>query len=54
MEVARIYKAAEGRKPLQAVVEALGYTPRTAARRVKAAEAAGFLPPTTPGKKRSV
>lgn len=38
--------------PTRAVALLLGYTQRTAARRVKQAEEAGLLPVTTPGKKR--
>lgn len=38
--------------PTQAVEMLLGYSKRTAARRVKQAEEAGLLPVTSPGKKR--
>jgi len=50
--VAEIYRSNVGRAPTQAVAGSLGYSARTAARRIKAAEEAGLLPPTTPGKRR--
>ncbi|MEV8372471.1 hypothetical protein AB0P21_07015 [Kribbella sp. NPDC056861] len=51
-EVARIYKDNLAGKPTETVATFLGYSMRTAARRVKQAEEAGLLPPTEPGKKR--
>lgn len=52
-QVADIYRS-HPRAPTKAVEEALGLSTRTAARRVKQAEAAGYLPPTTKGRKRGV
>ena len=51
-EVATTYREHMGYNPTQAV-ESLGYTRRTAARRVQQAREAGLLPPTSPGKKRA-
>lgn len=51
-DVARIYKEHVAGKPTDAVATILGYSPRTAARRVKQAEEAGLLPQTVKGKKR--
>lgn len=50
-EVARVYRE-HPQSPTRAVELVLGYSKRTAARRVKQAEEAGLLPVTTPGKKR--
>lgn len=48
--VARVYREHIDHQPTKAVGLILGYTQRTAARRVEQARAAGLLPPTTPGK----
>lgn len=50
--VARIYKENIGSQPTTAVMNEMGLTYRTAARRVKQAEEAGLLPPTRVGRKR--
>jgi hypothetical protein len=50
--VARIYQEHLDAHPAKAVALLGGYTERTAARRIKEAENAGLLPPTTPGRKR--
>lgn len=49
-EVARVYREALHGRPTEAVQLRLGYSRRTAARRVQQARAAGVLPPTTQGK----
>jgi len=49
-EVARVYREAIKGRPTHAVQVQLGYTRRTAARRVQQARAAGILPPTTKGR----
>jgi hypothetical protein len=49
-EVAKIYREALHGRPTEAVQVQLGYSRRTAARRVEQARAAGILPPTTKGK----
>lgn len=49
-DVARIYRAHIETRPTEAV-QKLGYSRRTAARRVQQARAAGLLPPTSRGKK---
>lgn len=41
-------------RPVDAVADALDYSRSTASRRIKAAEQAGLLPATTPGKRREV
>lgn len=52
--VARVYLDDESGKPVVAVRERLGYaSERTAARRIKQAEEAGHLPPTTRGRRRT-
>lgn len=51
-EVARVYREAIDGRPTEAVQVMLGYSRRTAARRVQQAREAGLLPPTTPGKKK--
>lgn len=53
--VAVIYRdhAYPGGKPVEAVAKALGCSRSTASRRIKAAEHADLLPPTTKGKKRA-
>jgi hypothetical protein len=51
--VAEVYREHGGHKPAETVAKMLGYSKRTAARRIKQAEEAGLLPPTTPGKRRS-
>lgn len=50
-EVARIYTDHVTGNPTEAVRNAFGTSPRTAARYVERAREAGLLPPTTPGKK---
>lgn len=50
-EVARVYRDAIDGRPTEAVQTMLGYSRRTAARRVQQARAAGLLPATSPGKK---
>jgi hypothetical protein len=53
-QVATVYQANIGRRPVAAVMATLGYSSeRTAARRVQQARAAGLLPETTPGKARA-
>lgn len=49
--VAQIYRDAVDGRPTEAVQIQMGYSRRTAARRVAQARERGFLPPTTPGKK---
>ena len=51
-EVARIYRAHLEEAPTKAVEVGMNYSPRTAARRVQQARAAGLLPQTSPGKKK--
>lgn len=51
-QVAADYRAYVDDDPVQFIAERHGLTERTAARRVQRARARGFLPPTTPGKKR--
>ena len=52
--VAETYRANVDGDPTTAVMVHLGYgSRRTAERRIKQAEEAGLLPPTTPGKKRT-
>lgn len=51
--VASTYRQHVNARPVQAVQAVMGYkSTRTTARRIKAAEAAGLLPPTTPGRRR--
>jgi hypothetical protein len=52
-EVARVYRDHIDAAPTRAVETLLGYTERTAARRVQQARAAGLLPKTTPGKRQA-
>ncbi len=52
-DVARVYRENIDRTPTQMVGHLLGYSPRTAARRVEQARAAGLLPKTTPGKRKA-
>ena len=52
LDVATVYKANIGRAPLDAVVEQLHYSKRTAGRRVREAADLGFLPETVQGRKR--
>lgn len=53
-EVAQVYRDHLDGHPAEAVHRILGYgSQRTAARRIKAAEDAGLLPRTTPGKRRA-
>ncbi|WP_343598894.1 hypothetical protein [Mycobacterium sp.] len=52
-KVADIYREHLAEHPTEAVRRAFGYSPRTAARYVERARAAGLLPPTTRGKKRA-
>lgn len=49
-EVAKVYREAIRGRPTEAVQVQLGYSRRTAARRVQQARAAGILPRTTRGK----
>lgn len=49
-EVARVYRENVAGHPVEAVEE-LGYSRRTAARRIEQARGKGFLPPTTRGRK---
>lgn len=49
-EVARVYRENIAGHPVEAVEE-LGYSRRTAARRIEQARAKGFLPPTSRGRK---
>ncbi len=49
-QVAKVYREQIGGRPTEAVQVLLGYSRRTAARRVQQARAAGILPPTTQGK----
>lgn len=51
-EVAKVYLEHRDASPTKAVGLLLGYSERTAARRVKQAEEAGLLPKTTQGKRR--
>lgn len=52
-EVAKVYRKHLASNPTTAVARQLGYTDRTAARRVAQAREAGLLPPTTPGKRKA-
>lgn len=52
--VAQVYREhVEHRNPTETVAMVLGYTRRTAARRVQQARDADLLPPTTPGKRKA-
>ena len=51
-EVARVYRENVDSRPVEAV-EALGYSRRTAARRIQQARSKGLLPPTTQGKRKA-
>lgn len=51
--VAEVYQADRAGAPAAAVETVLGYTARTAHRRIKQAEVAGLLPTTTRGKRRT-
>lgn len=50
--VAEVYRDNLADRPVEAV-EAMGYTRRTAGRRIQQARDKGFLPPTTRGRKRA-
>jgi hypothetical protein len=52
-EVAKVYREHLDASPTRAVSLLLGYSERTAARRVQQARAAGLLPKTTPGKRKA-
>jgi hypothetical protein len=52
-EVARVYRENLKASPTEAVSLLLGYSKRTAARRVQQAREAGLLPQTTPGKRKA-
>lgn len=52
-QVAALYRAAVDGNPTRAVERVMGYSKRTAGRRVQQARAAGLLPPTTKGKKQA-
>jgi len=52
-EVARVYREHFDQSPSQAVQMLLGYSERTAGRRIRQAREAGLLPATSPGKKRA-
>jgi hypothetical protein len=52
-EVAKVYRKHLKSDPTAAVARQLGYTHRTAARRVAQAREAGLLPATTPGKRKA-
>jgi hypothetical protein len=52
-EVASVYREHLDASPTRAVSLLLGYSERTAARRVQQARAAGLLPATTPGKRKA-
>jgi hypothetical protein len=52
-EVAKVYREHLDASPTQAVALLLDYSPRTAARRVQQARAAGLLPQTTQGKRKA-
>ena len=52
-EVAKIYREHVDASPTRAVSLLLGYSERTAARRVQQARDAGLLPATTPGKRKA-
>jgi hypothetical protein len=52
-EVARVYRENVDTSPTEAVRVLLGYSKRTAARRVQQAREAGLLPKTTPGKRKA-
>jgi len=51
--VAEVYRENVSSSPTRAVSEYLGYTARTAARRVQQARDAGLLPKTSKGKRRA-
>jgi hypothetical protein len=51
--VTAVYREHVDASPTQAVAMLLGYSTRTAARRVEQARAAGLLPKTTPGKRKA-
>lgn len=51
-KVARVYRENVAGRPVQAV-EAIGYSRRTAARRIQQARLKGLLPPTTQGKRKA-
>lgn len=51
-EVARVYREHVNERPVEAV-QALGYTRRTAARRIQQAREKGLLPKTTQGKRKA-
>jgi hypothetical protein len=51
-EVVRVYRANVSGRPV-AAVEELGYSRRTAARRIQQARSKGLLPPTTQGKRKA-
>lgn len=52
-QVAKVYREHVHSSPTRMVAELCDYTPRTAARRVAQAREAGYLPPTTPGKRKA-
>jgi hypothetical protein len=52
-EVAKVYREHLDASPTRAVSLLLGYSDRTAARRVQQARTAGLLPATTPGKRKA-
>jgi hypothetical protein len=52
-EVAKVYREHLEASPTRAVSLLLGYSERTAARRVQQAREAGLLPATTPGKRKA-
>jgi hypothetical protein len=52
-EVAKVYREHLDASPTRAVSLLLGYSERTAARRVQQARKAGLLPATTPGKRKA-
>ena len=52
-QVAKVYREHLDGSPTRTVGHVLGYSARTAARRVEQARAAGLLPPTTPGKRKA-
>ena len=52
-EVARVYREHLEESPTRAVALLLGYSDRTAARRVQQARTAGLLPSTSPGRKKA-
>jgi hypothetical protein len=52
-DVAKVYREHVDASPTQVVKLLLGYSERTAARRVQQAREAGLLPKTTPGKRKA-